>query len=290
MAVCLVTGTACAREAVPTRPQETAALAMPPATLVPVAAEQASAARDAGNAAPPAAPTPAAHAFTTALKLIRTGQVSLEVESYDKAAEAIARLAETHGGYVADSQAGRAENDRRLGTLTLKVPSPRFAAALAELKALGRVEAEQVATQDVTKAYSDLETRLVVKRETAGRLREILKERTAKLSEILEAERELARVTEEIEQMEGERRFYDHQVALSTITAQVHEPRAVVRPGVFTPVTDALRESLGVLATSVAGLVYAAVFLAPWVLLALLAWRLGRAVRARRRAPAAIAG
>ena len=36
---------------------------------------------------------------------------------------------------------------------------------------------------------------------------------------MLEAERELARVTEEIEQAEGERRFYDQQVALSTLIA-----------------------------------------------------------------------
>jgi hypothetical protein len=238
----------------------------------------------AAAAVPPAqGGTASLASMTAALKLIRTAQVSIEVASYEKAAQAIARLAEGHGGYVADTQAARGERDRRHGTITLKVPASRFGTALAELKAVGTVESEQVSTQDVTKAYSDLETRLKVKRETADRLREILKARTAKLAEILEAERELARVTEEIEHMEGERRFYDHQVALSTITAQVHEPHAVVRPGLFTPVSEALRESLGVLVASFAALIFVAAVLAPWLGLALVAWRATRAIRARRR-------
>jgi hypothetical protein len=278
--------------AAPARGRMQEAVALPGAPAPRAAEEQA---RQVAGAQSAAAPGPAGAtslaAMTASLKLIRTAQVSLEVKSYDAAAEAVAKVAESHGGYVADSQSARGERDRRHGTITLKVPAAQFGAALAALKSMGTVESEQVSTQDVTKAYSDLETRLKVKRETADRLREILKARTAKLSEVLEAERELARVTEEIEQLEGERRFYDHQIALSTIAAAVHEPEAVVRPGVFSPVGDALRESLGVLAASLAGIIYATVFLAPWLLLAVVAWRVVRAIRTRRRrAAAGIAG
>jgi len=54
------------------------------------------------------------------------------------------------------------------------------------LKQVGKVERESVVTQDVTKAYADLETRLVVKRQTEERLRHLLTSRTGKLSEVLE--------------------------------------------------------------------------------------------------------
>jgi hypothetical protein len=48
---------------------------------------------------------------------------------------------------------------------------------------------------------------------------------------VLEAERELARVTEEIERMEGERRYYDQQIALSAIVVTLREPEPVLQSG-----------------------------------------------------------
>jgi hypothetical protein len=241
-------------------------------------------------AAPAAnAPPSALQSMTAARKLIRTGHLQIEVKRYEEAAEAAGRIAERHGGYLADSQTSRAEDDRQQGSLTLRVPAERFPAAMAALKALGKVRAETVKTDDVTKAYADLETRLSVKRDTAERLRQILRTQTAKLSDLLEAERELARVTEQIEQMEGERRFYDQQTALSTLNVALHEPQALVQAGVFAPIGEALRDSLEVLANSLAALIYVAVFLTPWVLILYLLWRLWRARRARRLAVAPVA-
>ena len=222
------------------------------------------------------------------LKLIRTASISVEVEKYDPAAAEVVRVAESLGGYLAEAQVTQGQQDRRAGTLTIRVPSTRFGAALAALKGLGKVKAENVSTQDVTKEYTDLETRLKVKRDTADRLRELLRTRTAALTDVLTAERELARVTEEIEQMEGERRFYDQQVAFSTIALTVSEPHALVEPGVFAPLGRALRESVQVLVQSLAGLTYVIVALAPWLALAYVVYRAVKAVRARRKvAPAA---
>jgi hypothetical protein len=237
------------------------------------------------EAAQAAAVRPAGlEAMAAARKLIRTGQITLVVDTYVKAADAVKRIAEAHGGYLADTQAQRGDGDRRHGAITIRVAAERFDEAVEALRTLGDVRSENVSAQDVTKAYADLETRLLVKRETADRLRDILRTRTARLSDVLEAERELARVTEEIEQMEGERRFYDQQVAMSTLTVTLQEPSAVVEASVFTPVTEALRDSVRVLAASVAAIVYLAVFLGPWLVLAFLGWKLFRRLRARRTA------
>ena len=238
-------------------------------------------------AAPPqpaASPTSATipGAVPTSRKLIRTAQLALEVPSYDKAAEAAAKTAEEAGGYVAESRAARVDAGRRGGSVTLRVPAERFATVVAALKQLGTVTSESVSTQDVTKAYTDLETRLRVKRDAAARVQAILNTRTARLTEVLEAERELARLTEEIEQMEGERRFYDQQIALSTITIEVHEPAPLLGSGPLQPIRQALHESLQVLVASVAALIYAVVFLAPWLVIAALVWRIVRRVRRGR--------
>jgi hypothetical protein len=237
-------------------------------------------ARSAGSAS---ATAPGLSSVFASLKLIRTAQISIEVAHYEPAAQEITRVAESLGGYLAEAQAARGQQDRRSGTLTIRVPAERFGEALAALKGLGSVKSEQVSTQDVTKAYTDLQTRLKVKRDTADRLRELLRTRTADLPDVLNAERELARVTEEIEQMEGERRFYDQQVAFSTIALTVFEPEALVEPGVFAPIGRALRDSTAVLAQSLAGLLYLIVALTPWLILAYGVWRAIKAVRGRRK-------
>jgi Domain of unknown function (DUF4349) len=240
-----------------------------------------------GGGAPAAAPPSAGLAAQAASrKLIRTGQLTVEVAKYEAAAREVERIAEANGGYVADSQTARLGENQQRGTITIRVAADRFPAAVAALKALGKVRSESVATQDVTKAYADLETRLRVKRETEARIREILRSRTARLSDVLEAERELARIIGEIEQAEGERRFYDQQIALSTIAVTLGEPAAVIREGVFAPIGEALRESLGVLAQSLAALIYVLVLLVPWLLLAALVFWEVRALRARRKARA----
>jgi Domain of unknown function (DUF4349) len=237
-------------------------------------------AQDAPAASGQAVARPAAPAIQR--KLIRTGRLSIEVASYERAAAAAGRVAVASGGYLAESQVQRGERDSRRGTLTLRVPAEHFDAAFGELKKLGTVDSESVSTQDVTKAYTDLETRLRVKREAQARLQEILSARTAKLSDVLEAERELARITEETEVLEGERRFYDQQIALSTITVELYEPAAVVRPGSFAPLSQALSRSLELLATSLALLISATLFLLPWLIVTSLLWWGVRAARRRR--------
>jgi uncharacterized protein DUF4349 len=215
---------------------------------------------------------------------IRTGELTIEVKSFDKAATEVGHIAESHGGYLATSEASRDDEDRREGILTIRVAADRFSAAFSAIKSLGKVQSEKIGTEDISKAYTDLQSRLQIKRQTERRLRDILQARTGKLSEVLEVERELGRLAEEIEQMEGQRRYYDQQVALSTITVQLQEPTAIVRRGVAAPLTRALREALDVFMNSLGLIVYVTSLLAPWLLTAVAIWFLVRIVWRRRSA------
>jgi hypothetical protein len=242
-----------------------------------------SAAAPAGSA-PQAAKVTSLDSMVASRKLIRTGEISIEVASYEKAAEAATRLAESLGGYVADSRSSRSADKKERGTITIRVPADRFAESVSGVKGLGTVLSQNVSAQDVTKAYTDLETRLRVKRDTADRLREILKTRTAGLADVLQAERELARITEEIEQLEGERRFYDQQVALSTLKLELNEPGTDAKGSSLDPIREAFRDSLRILATSAAGIVYVGAVVAPWLLVLWVLWVvISRAIRNRRK-------
>lgn len=243
-----------------------------------------------GQAVPPAtmasapAPPAALQAMVAARKLIRTGQMTLEVKSFAAAAAEARRLVEAAGGYLADSRVTRSDEGKERGTLSLRIPADRFEETLAAVRRLGTVKAESVSAQDITKAYADLETRLRVKRETLDRLRAILRTQTGKLAEVLEAEREIARVTGEIETAEGERRFYDQQVALSTLSLELAEPEPMLTGGAFDPIREALGDGLEVLSTSIAAMLYFFFGATPWFLLIWILFVLFRRIRARRKA------
>jgi hypothetical protein len=155
--------------------------------------------------------------------------------------------------------------------------------ALTDLAGLGDVKREAVTTEAVTKAYADLETRLSVKREAATRLRHLLERQTGSLSDVLEVERELTRLIGEIEELEGQRRYYDQRIAVSSITVELFEPGTAAASRSSKPIAIAFRRATDVLATSVAALVYLVTFLVPWLVVVALLWLLLRRVRLRGR-------
>lgn len=240
------------------------------------------AAPGATDSARASAPGPPRDTARLGRKLIYTATLEVEVKSFAEAAGRVGDASTRLGGYVAETRSALTERGARQGTVTVRVPAERFEEALQGFKALGTVRSESTAVEDVTRAYTDLEIRLRLKRETEVRLRQLLRTAAAKLSDVLEVERELARVIEELERMEGERRYFDQQVALSTITLSLVESEAFIRPGVLEPFGQALRRAGEVFATSLAWIVYLVVFLAPWLAVATLTWWVGRLARRRR--------
>ena len=70
----------------------------------------------------------------------------------------------------------------------------------------------------------DLAARAANGRRLEERLVELLRTRTGKLQDVLSVERELARVREEIERMEGRLRFSRPAPQLSTLSVSLYEP------------------------------------------------------------------
>ncbi len=233
------------------------------------------------DAAAEAPPDPLA-AMDAGRRLVRNATLSLEVARYADAATRAEAVAAAEGGYLAGAQVAREAGDHDRGTLTLRVRADRFDAALHALKALGRIDNASVDTQDIGREYMDLETRLSAERDTEARLRELLRSRTARLSDVLAAEKELSRVIEQREALEGERRYFDRQLALSTITVDLHEPPALLRDNALSPLREALGRALPLLSASVAALVCGIAAALPWMLLGFALWKLHRRFAVRR--------
>jgi len=226
----------------------------------------------------------AAQSLSDQQKLIYTAELALEVDNARLSVEAADSLAVASGGLVADSRITQNADGKETATVRLRIPSQRLDEVLVQLRQLGAVRHEVLYTEDVTKDYADMETRLAVKEETGARLRHLLTSQAGNLADVLAVERELGRVTEEIELLKGERRYYDERIAYSTVTLTLVEPGALPSAGAGTPIAEALSHALEVLSTSVAWLIYLVVFMAPWVVVAGLGWWVLRRVRSRRRA------
>lgn len=162
-------------------------------------------------------------------KIIRTAKLSLEVKKYDEAYQEIAKIVKELKGFIHHSSKEVAPDGWTRGRVIIRILPLKFDLVIERITKLGRVERQEVSGRDVTEEYVDLKARLSNAYKVRARLREILEERAKKVADILEVEKELERVGEKIERLEGKLRYLRNQVDLSTITIRLHEPKKVVR-------------------------------------------------------------
>lgn len=175
--------------------------------------------------------------------IIRTGQVSIRVDSIEVAVRQVTDLASKAGGFVANSSMTSGENDARVATIELKIPADRYQGTVDGLKAVGKILSAATNSQDVGEEYVDITARITNAKKLEDRILNLLATRTGKLEDVLNVERELARVREEIERYEGRIRYLTSQVSMSTLTVTVSEPGPIVGGPGENVLVSAFRES-----------------------------------------------
>lgn len=152
--------------------------------------------------------------------LVFNGALGLAVapDTIPASIDAAVQQAVEAGGYVAQ------QTD---AAVTLRVPSKRFRRLMKGLEGLGQVRTRSVQTLDVSEEFHDLKVRLENLQSTRGRIQKLLSQ-TKDLAETLIVEKELERVSAEIDAIEGRLRFLSSQAAFSTVTMAFQElPREV---------------------------------------------------------------
>ncbi|HEU4680906.1 MAG TPA: DUF4349 domain-containing protein, partial [Gemmatimonadales bacterium] len=203
----------------------------------------------------------------TSRLIVRTGQASIEVDSLEPSMAKLRHIVHRAGGFVADASIQSGRNQHRSATLELKVPAARFDELTEGLEPLGRLQFVNVGAEDVSEEFVDLTARVANGRRLEDRLVELLRTRTGKLQDVLSVERELARVREEIERMEGRLRFLKTSAQLSTLAVNLFEPPPILasHPGrsvIGEAFRSAWRNFVGVLAVAIASLGFVAPALA----------------------------
>jgi hypothetical protein len=193
--------------------------------------------------------------------IVQAASIAILAQNYDQASGQLQPLTSARGGYVQDMTANSQTGTARSVSATLRVPDKQLEGFLADLRKLGHVEQETRNNREVTDAYIDLTARLKTARATEQRVVELLGTRTGKLSDVLEAEQELARIRGEIESMDGQRAHMEHEVRYATVQVQLNEEyREQLNPESFSTgrrLRNSLVEGLGNLA---AGITATAIF------------------------------
>lgn len=143
--------------------------------------------------------------------------------NYDDASAAIEKLATARGGYVGSLTATAQSGAARDVSVELRIPARQADSFVADIRKLGKVVEETRASEEVTAEYVDLQARMKAAKAAEQRLVELLGTRTGKLSDVLEVERELARVRSEIESMQGQSNVMLHQVSYATVKVELSE-------------------------------------------------------------------
>jgi hypothetical protein len=158
-------------------------------------------------------------------KIIRTVRIRITVKDFDAVRPAVDRILRDVSGFVGEVQTLDAQDAARSLHATLRVPAARLEEVVRGLRALGRVTDETQSGDDVTERVVDIEARLANARNTEKRLGEVLRNRTGKVSDVLEVEREINRVREEIERLDAERTNLERRVTYATVTLDVTAAR-----------------------------------------------------------------
>lgn len=159
-------------------------------------------------------PAPPQEAQNKQQLLVYTANLQMAVYLVEPGLASVEKIAKDFGGYLSS----RGDNK-----IEIRVPRERFNEALKAVEATGDVLHRDVQASDVTDQYVDMESRLRNAKVIRARLQALLER--AQVKEALEIERELGRVTQEIEVLEGKLKLLRDKVAFSTITVQ-YAPKA----------------------------------------------------------------
>ena len=173
--------------------------------------------------APPAASEELKAPESVGPMIVETASLTILATNYDEASAAIEKLAAAHGGYVEKLDAKAQTGNAREISAALRIPTKQLDGFLADVRKLGHVEEETRSNEEVSDQYVDLQARLKSARATEQRLIELLGTRTGKLEDVLEAERELARIRGEIEGMQGQSAILVHRVNYATVQVELSE-------------------------------------------------------------------
>lgn len=213
--------------------------------------------------------------------VIRNGTIRAVVADVKSEKDALVDKVKELGGFVVDARLSQPEEAPHL-SMSVRVPAGQLDALMGFVKERAeRVTYEATTADDVTDQYIDEQARLKSLEETRAQMSTIL-EKAVEISDLLQIQREITRVDQQIESAKGRIEYLEKSAALSLLEIELaqsefelsYTPTEKWRPAfVFKQAVRSLLSTLqGLSYTGIRLAVYAVIWL-PGVLLARFVWR-----------------
>ena len=251
-----------------------------------------------GKAMPTMAPAPDVYSRNAALyyapptagqtaadvdqRIIKTGYLTMVVDSVSDAAGEVGDLAVKAGGFVQSSSVTERGDGRYSGQVDVRVPVDKFEDLMEAVKGLATLVRHETSTgQDVTEQYTDLEAQLRNAKAQEEVYLEILKQAKS-VEDILAVQERLGSIRAVIESLEGRIQYLANATAYSTISVTLEEEAVVRAPTkefrLGAIVRSAVQTLVGAAQELVAGLITVVIvwggILLPIGLVAWVVWKL----------------
>ncbi|WP_330444026.1 DUF4349 domain-containing protein [Flavobacterium sp. C4GT6] len=157
-----------------------------------------------------------ARTVETEAKIIKTATLRFETQNLETTAGNIKQAIGKFKGQI-QSDEERNEYNTVSRSLTIRVPNESFDNFIDEIsKGVSYFERKEISSRDVTEEYIDTQSRIKTKKALEARYLELLK-KANKVSEMLEIEKELSEIREEIESKQARLQYLENQVSYSTV-------------------------------------------------------------------------
>jgi len=159
---------------------------------------------------------------STEPRIAYSAELAVITKNFVRARSSMEETLEKHRGYTARLRMVGQPSGSTLSA-TLKVPASEYASALADLKAVGNVERDEEAADEVVQQRGDIEARLQNAQNEERRLQLLLKDRDTKMLDPAAIDRKLTDLHNDIVQMELQRHSFDNRVVFSNIHFSLRE-------------------------------------------------------------------
>jgi len=149
-------------------------------------------------------------------KIVKTGELSVEVKDYTTFNTMLHTAIKRYGGYIAQEEQNQSSYKIE-NIVTVKVPVDQFDDAIAALTpGTEKIIEKKISAEDVTGELVDTKSRMEAKKRVRNRYLDLLKQ-AKNMEEILQVQNEVNGIQENIEAAAGRIGYLDHAAAFSTI-------------------------------------------------------------------------
>jgi hypothetical protein len=164
---------------------------------------------------------PSSKNIESSAKIIKKATLKFETPDLAKTFSTIQNAAKRYGAVIANDASGK-DFGSSFRNLLIRVPNAHFDHFINDIgKGVTHFDVKQISQEDVTEEYIDVESRMKSKKKLEERYIQLLN-KANKVSEMMEIEEKLAEIREEIEAKEGQLKYLQNRISLSTISIEMY--------------------------------------------------------------------